>query len=1000
MKGQIRYNNFKGFNLATEPTQLPPGFLVDGSKNIDLFRQIGALSKRRGTQRQIAFKTDTGAFAAHDIVGTLSSGNPIGQTFTMSNNGLRIDEIVVVLSTATNNAPIPDITVTVYDSVTKDNILGSGTLMKYTGLTKTALCKCFFSPELIVTPSTQYYFELSISGEDTIDVKGLNKTGIDIYDGGSAYFNGVEQIGVDLYFAVRNESFVSGGAVKGLHTYRRSSGDVILFKHDNDLYKLSSTDSTITKTETEDFDEGTLTNAEAHNKSLRLGYNAEISNKNVYFESDYDVDYLNAGSLLGQVFTTTTNDYVLDKISIYCFGSWDVGENIILTLYDGVSKTTTLGTATVNGPQSNYSWVDFDFSTPIAVSPSTSYYFELSLNTGSVGFYSRHNVHASDCLYYNGAASDNVLSYRAYFHPFSSSGNGVYTVDLGNIPVNASLAWNQTEPANTNISWSARGSDDNVNWNDWQSVEISGDGITLNRYIQVKISLSTEDTNITPSVEDFTITYGTGTYNKATSIKGSLSGNRFRAVDYNDICYWCEGGRPYRYDGTTVSSVGVDVPATAPTIAAGAGTGLTGDYYAKVTYVNKYGAESNASAESTKLTVADNNISWSNIPVSSSSEITSRKLYRTKAGGSIYYYVTTINDNTTTTYTDSTIDDNLLTELETDNNIPPNSSIVYEHLNYMFYVSTNNPERIYFSKPGLPDNVPSLSYKAFPGRIKAVKTYQNALIVGGNNFTSAIFGNIYDNDPSVDNTYIKTISEQYGPLSHESVAECFSSDGDVLFIPTRRGLNYLTPGLQENSLRNLPLSWDVQPIFDNAVNRDNISAIYSNNKYIIAMTYYYPNEPTNINNVIMVYDLRTKQWSPPWTIGANCFTESNSKIFFGSPAIGQIYELNSGSSDDGKPIESVANIRPEYTQLGPHEKKRLKKIWLASSDDSDTTDMQIVVSVDGEEQTITPGNFNYVSDKLRLSSKKGHQFAISIKDNSTNDWSISEVVTEYRGRDN
>jgi hypothetical protein len=51
--------------------------------------------------------------------------------------------------------------------------------------------------------------------------------------------------------------------------------------------------------------------------------------------------------------------------------------------------------------------------------------------------------------------------------------------------------------------------------------------------------------------------------------------------------------------------------------------------------------------------------SLTNIPTSADGRVTARRIYRTKAGGSIYYAVTTINDNATTTYTDNKADGSL-----------------------------------------------------------------------------------------------------------------------------------------------------------------------------------------------------------------------------------------------------------------------------------------------------------------------------------------------------
>jgi len=134
------------------------------------------------------------------------------------------------------------------------------------------------------------------------------------------------------------------------------------------------------------------------------------------------------------------------------------------------------------------------------------------------------------------------------------------------------------------------------------------------------------------------------------------------------------------YDGSTVWNAGLTAPSTALTAtifvtapedkltaAAGAGTGLTGGYKYKVTFVNASG-ESSCGPDSEIVTVSNKDISLSNIPIGPAGT-TARKIYRTKAYGIVYYLVTTISDNTTKTYTDSTADTSLGAEPPDDYNL-------------------------------------------------------------------------------------------------------------------------------------------------------------------------------------------------------------------------------------------------------------------------------------------------------------------------------------------
>ena len=107
------------------------------------------------------------------------------------------------------------------------------------------------------------------------------------------------------------------------------------------------------------------------------------------------------------------------------------------------------------------------------------------------------------------------------------------------------------------------------------------------------------------------------------------------------------------------------------TVALGSGAGNVdnGAHRYLVTFVTSDG-ETQAGDVSSSVTVADKTVngkvSLSAIPLGSSI-VTSRKIYRTTAGGSTYLLLTTIADNTTTTYTDNIADSGLGAEAPSTN---------------------------------------------------------------------------------------------------------------------------------------------------------------------------------------------------------------------------------------------------------------------------------------------------------------------------------------------
>ena len=96
-------------------------------------------------------------------------------------------------------------------------------------------------------------------------------------------------------------------------------------------------------------------------------------------------------------------------------------------------------------------------------------------------------------------------------------------------------------------------------------------------------------------------------------------------------------------------------------LGSGAGLVTNGAHRYVVTFVTSDG-ETQAGAASVSVTVVDQtvngNVALTSVPLGGAT-VTSRKLYRTQAGGSTFLLLATIADNTTTTYPDNTADASL-----------------------------------------------------------------------------------------------------------------------------------------------------------------------------------------------------------------------------------------------------------------------------------------------------------------------------------------------------
>jgi len=105
-------------------------------------------------------------------------------------------------------------------------------------------------------------------------------------------------------------------------------------------------------------------------------------------------------------------------------------------------------------------------------------------------------------------------------------------------------------------------------------------------------------------------------------------------------------------------------------------------------------------------------VNLTSIPVSSDSQVTGRKIYRTTLGGTRFYWLATIYDNTSTTYTDNVSDTALAlgAEVEEDHDIAPNGKFSAWWDNRLWIAQD---DIVYYSQDGIPEHF-SLSARNIP----------------------------------------------------------------------------------------------------------------------------------------------------------------------------------------------------------------------------------------------------------------------------------------------
>lgn len=239
----------------------------------------------------------------------------------------------------------------------------------------------------------------------------------------------------------------------------------------------------------------------------------------------------------------------------------------------------------------------------------------------------------------------------------------------------------------------------------------------------------------------------------------------------NNLCFIVNGTDAKKFDGSDVWNFGIVRP-TVGTLsgAAGAGGTANGTYELRVSYYNaNTGHESSISNTSiATVTVASKKIDVSNIPVSSDTQVTARRLYiRNTSTMSDFYLAGTVGDNTSTTHTIDFIDANLITVAPTtsSNDCPPaGAKVICWHGSRMFAATTG---LLYYSeidKPEAFDAANYLSINADDGQtIVGLLSAFESLIIFKTNSVYGLFGTA----PS--NWEVRQIVPNIGCSSHRTI---------------------------------------------------------------------------------------------------------------------------------------------------------------------------------------------------------------------------------------
>jgi len=404
------------------------------------------------------------------------------------------------------------------------------------------------------------------------------------------------------------------------------------------------------------------------------------------------------------------------------------------------------------------------------------------------------------------------------------------------------------------------------------------------------------------------------------------AGVRFGAAQDENYLFLGNGGTiPYKWNGAEFTRHGVYPPTTTSTVASQAIGALTGEYTYKVTAVNSNLVESDPGPATATFTAAGATLRVSSIPTFAASYgISSRRLYRTVAGGTTYKLVTTINDNTTTSYDDNTADGSLGANAPSDQGVPPKYNAIVYHpgQNRLFMNDADNPNYVKWTDVGEPYTVAAANFKIVGDNtsdlVKGFAVYDNMLVVFCD--SSITLGYMPTADASEWRWIVTKIpygcKSPYGVLAYDDrlLFPAVQNGKIVGFAAIRGGatepsVTFLTVSNAGSELKSDRIEPEIFQIQEGFLK--NISAIVYKNRGYIAVTYGSGN---TTNNRYYTYDFsisnltkkQTEAWVPNTGPKPAQFAIYGGNLYYqSSEATGFVYQMEKAAyNDDGAAIDS------------------------------------------------------------------------------------------------
>lgn len=430
-----------------------------------------------------------------------------------------------------------------------------------------------------------------------------------------------------------------------------------------------------------------------------------------------------------------------------------------------------------------------------------------------------------------------------------------------------------------------------------------------------------------------------------TSLEASLTDNtKWRFIQYRDKVFGCNGSNSnWKYDGTNAIVMGVAVP-DAPAVATGAGDGLDGAYYYKVSWMVDSYEEGDASVASDVINPSEQAVTVTKPTSTAEGDITHWIIYRTEASGSIYYKLATVAVGTGT-YTDTTADASLDTgtTAPTDNNVPPvNADFIALHHRYIFMVDKDT-SRIYFSKQDYPETYPAAYY--FDVMVKDGENLDGGIISSQGGLWLFKKNNLYllaGND-TTDFGIPPNSYTHYGCYAPDTLTDCTYMGMNVILYLHRTGVrawNGASSQLVSRKIQTTIDSIDLDYI-------DKAEAKLVGDEYWISFC-----TSGSSNNETWILNLLTGDWRK-YDYGCNALLVWKDGTLMSGQDDGLVYTEQTGTSDPSGDI-SWEYYTKNYEfphSMGSFNRFREFVIW--ASLDTDTLSINFVADNDSTNKSFT-----------------------------------------------